>query len=949
MKIWINPRASGEDQGNGGVGRIIRAQQEWYPRLGHEVVDDAKDADVLAFHIQADEKVMARHPEKPVVAHVHGLYWQEYDWEPWAHKANRGVLELIAAADIVTAPSEWVAHAIRRHTNRDTVVIPHGVDLDEWKPKSRPDDIPPFVFWDKTRVDAVCNPAPLAEVARLCPNVQFVSTMPMPGRELANVRVVGLQPYNMARDLMKAASIYLATSRETFGISTIQALAAGVPVVGFRWGGQREFMTEEAGILVLPDDNEGLAEAIRTVMAEHERYSAGAEKLGADIGGWGPYMDAYISTYERAIALSARQGPRTTVVVPAYGLADYLPATLDSVLAQSDDDWECLIVDDASPDACGAIADEYAERDPRFRVIHNATNQYLAAARNTGIAAARGRYILPLDADDLLPPNAVRTLADELDADRTTDIAYGRVFFVDDDGESPTNYGHRDGPGYSGWPMPFRFDWQAIDRNLLPYSSMFRREAWRLVGGYRTHSRTAEDADFWLRLSSYGFVPRMVTNATTLIYRNREGSMSRVEEGREWSSWFPWGTRYRRQPPAGSSLGENPNLTDSGDIPVVPSLSPSAVAVVIPVGPGHEAIVRDAIDSVEAQTFPLWRCIVVNDSGNSLGNLPQWVEVLETPEPGTGVATARNIGVDAAEGCRWFLPLDADDMLQPTALELLVMIGQEHPDEVLFPDCWEDQTTPGEFTVYENHDYEPRNLVRRGSAHAVTALTPRAIWEAVGGYPVGIPWEDWAFQLLTADAGYCSRRVAAPLFTYRKHTGRRRLENLGAKEESEDALRAYFNDRFWSGGQLPMACKKCGAGKATTVSAPVSRTSAKGQQAVDMKLMEFGGPASGSFKIKGPSGTQYRVQRGRGFYVRVDDVEFFLSRQGYRVAPTVAPAKDDAPPLVATGTAVTAPSEPPPPPPPPQCTKQTKAGTRCKNNATDGRFCAQHKPAPVTA
>ncbi|KKL11707.1 hypothetical protein LCGC14_2543090, partial [marine sediment metagenome] len=148
MKIWINETVSEEDQGDGGVGRVVRAQREHFPQMGHEIVDDPAAADVLACHIFADEKVLARHPEKALVAHIHGLYWAEYEWDPWCGKANRNVIDAIGAADLTTVPTRWVANAVRRHTSRETLVIPHGVDLEEWRPKERDPELPQYVLWD---------------------------------------------------------------------------------------------------------------------------------------------------------------------------------------------------------------------------------------------------------------------------------------------------------------------------------------------------------------------------------------------------------------------------------------------------------------------------------------------------------------------------------------------------------------------------------------------------------------------------------------------------------------------------------------------------------------------------------------------------------------------------------------------------------------------------------
>jgi CDP-glycerol glycerophosphotransferase (TagB/SpsB family) len=106
--------------------------------------------------------------------------------------------------------------------------------------------------------------------------------------------------------------------------------------------------------------------------------------------------------------------PRFSVIVPAYKVQAYLPACLESVLSQSYEDLELIAVDDRSPDACGEIADEFAARDPRVRVVHLARNKGLGAARNAGISEATGDYLVFLDGDDTLTPHALRSIADRL-------------------------------------------------------------------------------------------------------------------------------------------------------------------------------------------------------------------------------------------------------------------------------------------------------------------------------------------------------------------------------------------------------------------------------------------------------------------------------------------------------------------------------------------------------
>lgn len=106
---------------------------------------------------------------------------------------------------------------------------------------------------------------------------------------------------------------------------------------------------------------------------------------------------------------AGREQPLISLIIPMYKTAVYLPDCLDSVLAQTYRNLEILLVDDASPDGCAAIAGAYAAKDPRFVYIHR-ENGGLSAARNTGLDAAKGDWIAFLDSDDLLPPRALEML-----------------------------------------------------------------------------------------------------------------------------------------------------------------------------------------------------------------------------------------------------------------------------------------------------------------------------------------------------------------------------------------------------------------------------------------------------------------------------------------------------------------------------------------------------------
>lgn len=102
--------------------------------------------------------------------------------------------------------------------------------------------------------------------------------------------------------------------------------------------------------------------------------------------------------------------PRFSIIIPVYNVESYLRECLDSVLGQTFTDWEAICVNDGSTDGSAAILDDYARRDKRFLIIAQ-PNGGLSAARNTGLAAATGEYMLFLDSDDWMEPTMLKQLA----------------------------------------------------------------------------------------------------------------------------------------------------------------------------------------------------------------------------------------------------------------------------------------------------------------------------------------------------------------------------------------------------------------------------------------------------------------------------------------------------------------------------------------------------------
>ena len=122
--------------------------------------------------------------------------------------------------------------------------------------------------------------------------------------------------------------------------------------------------------------------------------------------------------------MSLPQAPAVTVIVPGYDVGPWAVDALDSLRSQTLEDWVAILIDDASTDHTGAIFDEAAAADPRFRVLHHAARTGLGAARNTGLDLVDTPFVAFLDADDRLTPHALERLVGTVTASGS-DFAVG--------------------------------------------------------------------------------------------------------------------------------------------------------------------------------------------------------------------------------------------------------------------------------------------------------------------------------------------------------------------------------------------------------------------------------------------------------------------------------------------------------------------------------------------
>jgi glycosyltransferase involved in cell wall biosynthesis len=153
-----------------------------------------------------------------------------------------------------------------------------------------------------------------------------------------------------------------------------------------------------------------------------------------------------------------------SIIVPVYNVEKYLSRCLDSIIAQTFTDFECILIDDCSPDNCAAICDEYTEKDKRFKVTHKSQNEGLPKARRTGLDISSGEFVTHVDSDDWLEPLALEKLLNK-QRETKADVVIGGF----------TRH-------YKDYTEKIVFDNYILTNKYMMLSDLFRKP-FRIIGG----------------------------------------------------------------------------------------------------------------------------------------------------------------------------------------------------------------------------------------------------------------------------------------------------------------------------------------------------------------------------------------------------------------------------------------------------------------------------------
>lgn len=227
--------------------------------------------------------------------------------------------------------------------------------------------------------------------------------------------------------------------------------------------------------------------------------------------------------------------PKISIIMPAYNAEQYIRPSIESVLNQTIDDWELLVIDDGSTDRTRNVVRAFP--DPRIRLFLRRHEGLISKVRNFGLSQAQGRYIAFLDSDDLYEPDALETLTTYLDDRSDCNAVYGYFRWIDEDGRFVNVNNEvwlaKGDDGHFYLPDERMHRWENILSGKTPtwlQSLIFRRSLLERMPAFNERVLINEDYLFFLELFLNDFEAIHALPRYVFRYRNYPASITKTSQ-----------------------------------------------------------------------------------------------------------------------------------------------------------------------------------------------------------------------------------------------------------------------------------------------------------------------------------------------------------------------------------------------------------------------------------
>lgn len=477
-----------------------------------------------------------------------------------------------------------------------------------------------------------------------------------------------------------------------------------------------------------------------------------------------------------ALAEELQNGPKFSVVVPVYNPQPKLLAEMiESVRVQSYANWELCLADDCSTDpAVHEMLRDYAARDPRIKVVFREKNGHICAASNSAIELATGEFIVLVDHDDLIDPDALLLVAREIN-----DHPDAMIIYTDEDKISVA--GKRYGPY-------FKSDWNkllAYAVNYVSHLGIYQTELVRKIGGFRLGYEGSQDHDLLLRCSEH-IAAQQIRHIPKVLYSWRASPGSAAESG--GAKPYAWDAGRRVVSDHLNRATGQAILVELGKFPFTyrpkwPVQGEPLVSIIIPTRDMLD-ILRVTVESVLKKTTYTNYEIIIVDNGSVAQKTLDWlakvqagdarVRVLRDDRP-FNYSALNNAAVAVSRG-EYILLLNNDvEVISPNWLtEMLALAQRDRAGcigaKLVYPDGRLQHAGVimgiggvaghvGKFFP-RDHVFDGARLLFPENLSAVTGaclLVSRQIYDQVGGLnaaDLGIAFNDVDFCLKVTAAGY---------------------------------------------------------------------------------------------------------------------------------------------------------------------------------------------------
>ena len=466
-------------------------------------------------------------------------------------------------------------------------------------------------------------------------------------------------------------------------------------------------------------------------------------------------------------------GPLVSVIIPCYNQAHFLSEAVESVIKQTFADWECIIVNDGSPDNTTQVAKSLIGKYQSNQIfLINQGNQGLAEARNAGIKASKGKYILTLDADDLIHSEMLQKTVLLLETHPEIAIAYTDV----------KHFGSTNRIVCAG-----EYDFKRLCfQNHLNYCSLFRREAWENTKGYNPNMIWGyEDWDFWISCGEKGHYGKRIPEPL-FLYRVKESSMytKAVEHHSELMAQIILNhtNLYEQKYVSEAKIILNKYHHSKSQVSAV-------VSIIVPTY-NRPDMLKKTLESIVNQTYKQTEIIVVNDAGEDVSAI---IDTLRDRLPikylvhteNQGLAGARNTGIKNASG-KYIVYLDDDDVFYPDHIETLVKFLETNDYRVAYTDAYRacQEKKNGKYVVNRkdipySFDFDPDLILAQNLFPVLSIMHEKSCTDEVGLFDESLTThEDWDLWIrMSRKYNFAHIRMLTCEFTWRTDSTTMSSEN----------------------------------------------------------------------------------------------------------------------------------------------------------------------------